>query len=81
MGIQGAGGSCNNEKSNKMIQTIQHASATTANKHLYHTKETIPGVNKTGGRISGFHDCTSQIRHHRDLTNFCTVGSNHFLYG
>ena len=54
MGIQGAGGSCNNEKSNKMIQTIQHASATTEDKHLYHTKETIPGVNKTRGdfRIS-----------------------------
>ena len=31
-----------------MIQTIQHTSATT-DKHLYHTKEAIPGVNKTGG--------------------------------
>ena len=49
MGIQGAGGSCNNKRAIKMIQTMQHTSATTEDKHLYHTKEAIPGVNKTGG--------------------------------
>ena len=63
-----------------MIQTMQHTSATTEDKHLYLTKEAIPGVNKTGGG-GRFHDCTSQIRHHRDLTNICTVGGTHFLYG
>ena len=73
MGIQGAGGICNNEKGNKKDTNNTTHECDDEDKHLYHTKETIPG--------GGFHDCTSQIRHHRDLTNFCTVGGTLFIYG